>query len=105
MSPPYYDRRRSGPRGSKNIISFEGVLTKLDRFDSERLTQELESNMLEIDPGYLTGTDYGFDLLVVLISKHLGRTKLLDFLLEFEDSTLERIRKIDIRVQEKSVRN
>jgi hypothetical protein len=69
----------------KNIVSFENTITKLDHFDQEELKEQLSSTLFEIDPEYFSTTDYGFDLVVKLISRYLGRDVLVQFLLEFED--------------------
>ena len=69
----------------KTLLSFEGALTKLDHFDQEKLKEELRTSFSEIDPNYFVTTDYGFDLVVKLISTYLGRETLIQFLLDFEE--------------------
>lgn len=69
----------------KNIISFENAITKLDHFDQEKLKEELSSNILEIDPAFFSSTNYGFDLVVKLISTYSGKEELIQFLLDFEE--------------------
>ncbi len=67
------------------FLSFDEIIARLDRFSEDKLREELENNISEIDVEYFRSTSYGFDLIVKLVSQFLGREKLIQFLLDIED--------------------